>query len=170
MIAAVDVDYRGEVAVAACVLFPAWESTAPSAEHVATVTRVRDYVPGQFYLRELPALLAVLERIRAPLEAVVIDGYVWLDTRGRPGLGAHLFEALGGKVPVIGVAKRAFAGSAHAVAILRGTSRTPLFVTAAGIDAQRAAEHIHAMAGPHRIPQLLREVDRLARTANARAP
>ena len=32
-----------------------------------------------------------------------IDGYVDLDPRGRPGLGAHLHARL--KVPVIGVAK-----------------------------------------------------------------
>jgi len=36
-------------------------------------------------------------------------------------------------------------------------------VTAAGCDPLAAAERIAAMHGPHRIPDLLRQADRLAR-------
>ena len=56
---------------------------------------VAAYVPGQFYRRELPCLLAVFGLVRQPLEIILIDGYVWLDAQGMPGLGGHLFDALG---------------------------------------------------------------------------
>ncbi len=63
---------------------------------------------------------------------------------------------------MIGVAKTRFAG-AEAVAILRGRSHQPLFVTAAGLDARRAAELVRGMHGPHRLPTLLKRADQLAR-------
>ena len=53
-------------------------------------------------MRELPALLAVIEDLDEPPGLVIVDGYVDLDPDGRPGLGAHLNARLG--VPVIGVA------------------------------------------------------------------
>jgi deoxyribonuclease V len=124
---------------------------------------VAPYEPGRFYLRELPCLLAVLARAPAPLAAAVVDGYVWLADETRPGLGAHLFESLGGTVPVVGVAKTRFAGAERALPVTRGDSLRPLWVTAAGIDPTEAAEHVRRMHGPFRIPTALRRVDRLCR-------
>src|SRR5436190_20681828 len=99
MIVAVDVDYRTDHAVAAAVLFNAWSDAAPAAEHTARVSPLHPYVPGQFYLRELPCLLRVLEAVKVPLDIIVIDGYVELQelpAGGRhPGLGMHWFEARG---------------------------------------------------------------------------
>jgi deoxyribonuclease V len=76
-----------------------------------------------------------------------------------------LYQALAGKVAVIGVAKTQFAGAGAAVEVLRGRSTRPLFVTAVGMSAQRAAEHVRSMHGPDRIPTLLKHVDSLARRA-----
>jgi deoxyribonuclease V len=163
MIECVDVDYRAGGAVAACVGFRGWADDAPAEEHVVTIDRVEEYEPGQFYRRELPCLLAVLREIREPLEAVIIDGYVWLSADRRPGLGAHLYSALGERVPVIGVAKTRFAGADAALPVRRGESRRPLYVSAAGMDAGSAAEHVRAMHGAFRIPTLLRRVDQLCR-------
>jgi deoxyribonuclease V len=160
MIACLDVHYQEPEAVAAGLWFRRWEDGASAAEAVLPIARVEPYRPGRFYLRELPCLLAVLEQ-GPPAETVVIDGYVWLGDE-RPGLGAHLYRALGGKVPVVGVAKTRFAG-AQPHELLRGTSRTPLYVTAAGLDPAEAARHVAAMHGPFRIPTLLRRVDRLCR-------
>ena len=151
-------------AVAACVLARSWTDEHAAEEIVARVEGVAPYEPGRFYLRELPCLEAVLAKVRAPLEAVVVDGHVWLDG-DRPGLGARLHEALGARVPVIGVAKNPFRGSTRCVAVLRGTSKVPLWVSAMGMDVAAAAEHVRAMHGPHRIPALLARVDRLARDA-----
>jgi len=101
-------------------------------------------------------------REAAPVRSVIIDGYVWLGA-GRPGLGAHLYEALGQRIAVVGVAKRRFHGAGDAVPVLRGTSQVPLFVTAVGIDPSEAAEGVRRMHGGHRIPTLLKRVDRLSR-------
>jgi deoxyribonuclease V len=163
MFACVDVDYRGRGAVAGCVLFRDWADGHSAGEHVRRVEEVAPYRPGEFYLRELPCLLSVLGLVSEPLEGVVVDGYVWLGGEGCPGLGGRLYEALGRSVPVVGVAKSAFAGAAAARAVYRGGSRRPLYVTAAGLDVDSAARHVEAMHGPFRIPTLLRQVDQLCR-------
>jgi deoxyribonuclease V len=158
----VDVDYRDSVAVAAGVWFRGW--TAASAEHEATaiIHRVAEYQPGEFYLRELPCLLAVLGRGPRP-QIVIIDGYVWLGD-GRPGLGAHLYEALDRKVAVVGVAKTRFASATDVIPICRGGSQSPLYVTAEGVHTAAAADRLTSMNGLYRMPTMLRRVDRLART------
>jgi deoxyribonuclease V len=70
----------------------------------AVVPEVRAYRPGEFFLRELPPLRAVLRSVDG-LGLLVVDGYADLDPAGRPGLGAHAHAEFG--VPVIGVAKSA---------------------------------------------------------------
>ena len=163
MKACVDVQYGEREARAACVLFTEWTDATPARELVTVVRDPAPYEPGALYKRELPCLLAVLAPVRASLEVVLVDGYVWLDAAGRKGLGAHLHEALDGRVPVIGVAKTAFKGSDFAVAVTRGASAKPLYVTAAGLDARVAAEKVRALHGSFRLPTLLQRVDRLAR-------
>jgi deoxyribonuclease V len=152
-------------AAAACVLFEQWADPIEAGTRVVMVSNVAPYEPGAFYRRELPCLQAVLGAVGAPVEAVVVDGYVWLSAEGRPGLGAHPFEALGRSTPVVGVAKTSFTGSALAEPVLRGGSARPLYVTAAGADARTAAGWIRSMHGAHRIPTLLRRADRLCRDA-----
>jgi deoxyribonuclease V len=120
---------------------------------------VLPYRPGEFFLRELPPLRAVLAQVRN-LGLLIIDGYVDLDPGGRPGLGAHAHAAFG--VPVTGVAKTRFRRASHAVQVLRGSSARPLFVTAAGIPLTQAADLVRRMAGPFRLPDALRRVDALA--------
>lgn len=163
MIAAIDVCYGTSGAVAAGLLWRAWEDAAPAHEIVERVAGVADYEPGAFYKRELPCLIQVLAATPVPVTTVVVDGYVWLSADGRKGLGAHLFEALDGKVAVVGVAKTAFMGSAFAIPVLRGGSAKPLFVTAAGMRPEDAADGVRRMHGKHRVPTLLERVDRLCR-------
>ena len=181
----VDVDYRTSRVVTAVLAFESWESEAASSEVVSCSDAApAEYVPGSFYERELPYVLAGLAGLgrvaglaglgepadaqpgAARARAVIIDGYVWLGA-GRPGLGAHLHQALGQRTPVIGVAKRRFHGASDAVAILRGTSQVPLFVTAVGIDVAEVAAGVQRMHGAHRIPTLLKRVDRLSRDSAA---
>jgi deoxyribonuclease V len=172
MYAVVDVDYRPipgapqhDEALAACVEFRSWSDARPSAEHVRRIPEVAAYVPGEFYRRELPCVLAVLGDMIEPLELLVVDGYVFLDGEGKPGLGAHVHTALGGKTPVIGVAKNRFRSNTGAFELLRGGSTRPLFVTAIGIAPAEATELIGRMHGSYRLPTLLKRVDRLCRDA-----
>jgi deoxyribonuclease V len=156
VIAAVDVDYRTGEVVAACVMFADWQDAAPLREIVTTHAGApAPYEPGAFYKRELPYLTGLF----AGATMIVIDGYVWLGA-DRPGLGAHVHDATG--VPVVGVAKRPFAG-AEALAVVRGRSTVPLHVTAIGCDPVEAAANVRAMHGPFRIPTLLKRVDQLCR-------
>jgi deoxyribonuclease V len=78
--------------------------------------------PGEFYLRELPPMRAVLHGLSG-LSLLVVDGYADLDPSGRPGLGAHAHAEFG--VPVMGVAKSAFRTATHVIPVLRGTSVRP---------------------------------------------
>jgi deoxyribonuclease V len=133
---------------------------------VMPVANVADYEPGQFYRRELPCVLAVLSKLSRPPSLLMIDGYVWLGNDSKPGMGARLFEELGCAIPVIGIAKTRFRDAA-ALEICRGNSLSPLFITAAGIDVQLAANHVKNMHGPHRIPTLLKRVDQLCRGRKA---
>ena len=162
MIVALDVDYRRDAVLAACVGFETWRDETAVLETTQTFPpNAESYQPGQFYKREMPYLEALIGALSTPPDTIVIDGYVWLEA-GRPGLGAHLHEALHQRVPVIGVAKRPFRDAA-AIEVTRGTSKTPLYVTAVGIDGADAARNIVAMHGSHRLPTLLKRVDRLSR-------
>ncbi len=164
-IAFLDVDYADTGTRAACVLAESWDAEAPSSTYVQDIEAVAPYESGNFYRRELPCLLSVLRRLPTSPQAIVIDGYVWLAPE-RPGLGARLYEALGRSTPVVGIAKTPFAGVetfAGVVRVLRGSSRSPLFVTAIGIDPEVAAHRVREMAGKHRIPQMMKIADRLAR-------
>ena len=62
MLACVDVDYRDVGAVAACVAFERWGSPEPAQIAIEEIEEVAPYVPGEFYRRELPCVLAVLAR------------------------------------------------------------------------------------------------------------
>ena len=134
-------------------------------EHLAWQATAEPYQPGRFYLRELPPITAVLAATER-LDLLIIDGYVDLDPAGTLGLGAHLHADTG--LPIIGVAKTAFRAATHAIAIRRGRAARPLYVTAAGLPAGRAAALVTAMAGAHRIPDALRRADTLARRGPAR--
>jgi deoxyribonuclease V len=161
--ACVDVHYDDPHATAAALFFDPWEAAAASAVRVVQLSEVAPYEPGQFFRRELPCVLAALERPPSTVDVVIVDGYVWLAPE-RGGLGFHLYEALGREVPVVGVAKTRFSGdSPMALPVLRGQSQRPLFVTSIGIPLVDAAECIRKMHGSFRVPTLLKEVDRLAR-------
>jgi len=123
--------------------------------------QVADYRPGRFFERELPALRAVIGNL-APLDLLIIDGYVDLDLTGRPGLGAHAHQA-GLAAVVVGIAKTPFRTATHAIPVLRGIATKPVWVTAAGMDLAEAAALVTRMAGTARVPDAARDVDRLTR-------
>lgn len=161
-IGAVDVHYPVSGGACAALVVAADRVMATTVEeHLVRLATVEPYQPGQFFRRELPAIEAVLAGTAA-VDLLIVDGYVDLDPGGSPGLGAHVHERLG--LPVIGVAKTAFRTASHAVAVHRGRSTRPLYVTAVGIGLAEAAAMVAGMAGRHRIPEALRRVDELARS------
>jgi deoxyribonuclease V len=162
-IAAVDVGYLGSGALAAAVVFSRWEQAEADLICTSKIGKVAAYEPGRFYLRELPCILAVLQKLDRIPDLVLVDGYVWLDESCRPGLGAHLYRALRPQCAVAGVAKACFYKGNNVAEVTRGRSRNPLFITSVGIDIQEAAEGVRNMHGKHRIPTLLREADWVSR-------
>ena len=166
MIIAIDVHYESERAKAAAIFFEKWSDE--TAKYSATLsTKISStYIPGEFYKRELPCILELLDQVDLdPIKCIIIDGYVHLNDNGKLGLGGHLFKALNGMIPVIGVAKRSFKSNKKYVhEILRGNSTKPLYISSKGIDLKAAANNITSMTGNYRIPDLLKAVDKLSRS------
>ena len=162
MYVAVDVHYAIDDthATVAGVLFRDPLSHVVDDELMVGVGPPKPYVPGQFYQREMPCILELMQRIKVPIDTVFIDGYV--DLGPRAGLGRHLYLALRGEMAIIGVAKRFFKAST-ALEVKRGRSERPLFVTAVGLEVHLAAKIVKDMYGPFRIPTLLQRADALAR-------
>lgn len=162
MIMAIDVHYRNTTGVAAGVLFREWNTPIPESEYTCAVENVANYESGMFYKRELPCILALIEKHDLLVDCIVVDGFVYLDHACSPGLGKHLFDALGGTVLVIGVAKTPFPGISDQNKILRGASKKPLYITTTGeLDAAR--QNIVSMHGDFRLPTLLKRVDTICR-------
>ena len=162
MILATDVHYKDSTALAAGVLFDAWNAQEPARELICRVDNIEPYESGNFYKRELPCILALLEKHRLEVDGIVVDGYVFLDNQYRPGLGKHLFDALNETVSVIGVAKTPFQGIGDEHEVYRGQSKMPLYVTTTD-DLSTAKQNILSMHGDFRLPTLLKKVDQLCR-------
>ncbi|MEL1265307.1 deoxyribonuclease V [Pseudoxanthomonas putridarboris] len=107
-LAGFDVGFEQEGAItrAAAVLLDA-ESLLPVASEVARVDTTMPYVPGLLSFRELPALLAALDRLPHVPDLVFVDGQGIAHPR-RLGIAAHFGVATG--LPAIGVAKKVLCG------------------------------------------------------------
>lgn len=160
-IACFDVYYR-DYAWACCLVFKNNSSEKIIAKYLEKITPVNKYISGEFYKRELPCLLEVYAKVREEISLAIVDGFVLLE-RGKNGLGGYLYEALNQKTPVIGVAKTFHQGCENYRKIYRGKSLKPLFVSCIGIELDYAAQYIKNLAGENRIPNILKEVDRLTR-------
>ncbi|MET7468688.1 deoxyribonuclease V [Micromonospora sp. NPDC005686] len=144
------------------------------------------YVPGLFAFREMPALLAALDRLTTRPELLVCDGHGLAHPR-RFGLACHLGLVTG--LPTIGVGKTPLVGTWTGPGPRRGDSadlcdgdevvgrvlRTrdgvrPVFVSVGhrmGLD--DAVERVLALTPRYRLPETTRTADRLCRRALAEA-
>jgi len=165
MVVAIDVGYGTDSAKAVGVLFD-WAAEENHKIIIENIEGIEDYIPGSFYLRELPCIMALLKLVDiTTINTIIIDGYVYVDDAHTYGLGAKLWEALGGKVEVIGAAKTRYHHVSKSVAeVFRGESKNPLFVSAIGCNIEQAALKIQNMQGQHRIPTLLKKADSLTRS------
>ena len=164
MILAIDVQYNETNAVVAGVAFDMVNSTMIKDEYLSIVQSVGEYVPGQFYLRELPCIAKLLEEHNLTPKLIIVDGYAWLDANQKPGLGKRLYDHLGGTIPVIGVAKNPYKDAPQSFELLRGESKKPLHVSSEGISLELAKDMILSMSGKFRIPTLLKRADQLCRS------
>lgn len=158
---AFDVHYKKTGAKTVCAVFEKWEDKIAKSFIIKYLAEVEDYIPGQFYKRELPCIMTVLEDLDlSKIEVIIIDGFVVLDDDNKPGLGFYLYEKLNRQIPIVGVAKSGFHDNEKNVKkVLRGDSKKPLYVTAAGMDVHEAAMNVQDMFGDFRMPDILREVD-----------
>jgi deoxyribonuclease V len=158
---AIDVFYKEETAKIVTAIFDNWFDELPQKIIVKNKTPVSAYIPGEFYKRELPCLVDAISDLNIEeIEVIIIDGYVYLDNMEKPGLGFYLYEYLGGKLPVIGVAKNPFhLNTKYVKNVYRGKSSQPLYVTSVGTDLNKAAEDITSMWGQYRMPNILKLID-----------
>lgn len=164
-ILAFDTYYFDGKAKTVCIEFTEWNQTENYKVHTEIIENVEEYIPGEFYRRELPCILSLLNKIENKnIEAIVVDSFVYLDDDKKFGLGGHLYENLNPKIPVIGVAKTNFASlNKDKKSLFRGDSQKPLYITSIGIDLEDAFKKVESMAGEFRFPTLLKELDRLSK-------
>lgn len=165
MILAFDSYYYENKAKTVCLAFENFEDKKPLKIIEDYQENVTEYEPGNFYKRELPCILSLLEKHHFEnIETIIIDGFVFLDDNQKLGLGGHLYKSLDEKIPIIGVAKTNFSGiNLMKKEIYRGESNNPLFITAIGIDLNTASENILKMHGNFRFPTLLKQLDSLTK-------
>ena len=163
MLVTLDVSYDSSFAYAAAIVFQDWSSSDPVAIHKVKTKIESYYIPGKLYLRELPALKAVLQKVTHDISVIIIDGYVRF-SEDSPALGWYLFHGLKSKLPVVGVAKSKFRSAVKGIAVKRGDSEKPVYVTSIGLPEEEAAANIKMMHGEFRIPTMIRLADFESRT------
>ncbi|MFD6663597.1 deoxyribonuclease V [Micromonospora chalcea] len=186
-VAGLDVAYApgGDLLAAAVTVLDA-VSLAVVDEAVCVGRPAFPYVPGLFAFREMPALLAALDRLTVRPELLVCDGHGLAHPR-RFGLACHLGLVTG--VPAIGVGKTPLVGSWTGPGPERGDCadlcdegdvvgrvlRTrdgvrPVFVSVGhrmGLD--NAVDRVMALTPRYRLPETTRTADQLCRRALAAA-
>ena len=178
---AIDAYYQCGICHVVGGIFNKWGDEHVSKFITADVKVDSDYIPGEFYKRELPGIVELLKQVDLnEFEAIVIDGYVYLDdtTNIKGGLGKHLREALekhyanrkvGKRLEIIGVAKSLYGSrDSYYGLCYRGESKKPLYITSLNMYSGKYGKilttyHnircIKKMAGSYRIPTIIKEVD-----------
>ncbi|WP_237275134.1 endonuclease V [Tenacibaculum ovolyticum] len=161
MIIAFDTYYYENKAKTIGVSFNKWKNDKPIEIYSEIIEGIAAYEPGSFYKREMPCILSLLKKIDLnDVQFIIVDGYVILDDDGKYGLGGHLYEELGEKIPIIGVAKSGYdSNKLNSKALLRRESKKPLYISAIGIELNLAFEYIKSMHGNYRMPTLLQIMD-----------
>lgn len=179
MIIALDSFYRVGICNTSMVVFEDMLSNTPTYVDTIHTKITSEYIPGQFYKRELPGIKAILNKFESEhpdlwekVDMIIVDSFIYLATNEKnwDGLGAHLYYSLkkvGKAIPIIGVAKTNFGicdTLENTKKVYRGESKRPLYVQSIGFDdGFDEKEFVENMNGNYRIPTMLKEVDRLSR-------
>lgn len=163
---AIAVHLDGARAQVAAVEFDAWDSPEAAKTYLTSIAPIEPPpARGELDLRALSCVMQLLREHRLAPELIVIDAcFVHLDAHEAPGLGQHLFQALGGAIPVIGVSKTGRPGLSAQFEVMREEEAKPLVVTSAGVDIGAAKARLRAMHGRKRVPTLMKLVARLAKS------
>jgi deoxyribonuclease V len=164
---AIDVHFDSEGAMAAAVAFEAWDAPEATRTYTSRVPHIEKARPRELDLRDLPCIIQLLREHALEPDLIVIDGFVDLDAKETPGLGRHLFDALGGRTAVIGVSRSSNPALPSQFEVFREEESRPLLVTSVGIDIGAAKAGLRAMHGRKRVPTLLKLVARVAKGAMA---
>ncbi len=143
------------------------------------------YLPGYLSFREVPCLLAVLDRLNVSFDVIICDGQGLAHPKGF-GLACHLGVLT--DMPVVGVAKSRLFGRHAPVseskgawqplldndenvigAVLRTRDRVkPVFVSAGHrMDTPSALTLVQALSPRYRIPEPIRSADHLCSRPNS---
>ena len=160
---AIAVHIDGTQAQAAAIAFEAWDAPEATHTYLSQITNIEKPKRGELDLRELPCVMQLLQQHKLAPELIVIDGFVHLDVDETPGLGQHLFQALGGTVPVIGISKTSRPGLSAQFEVAREEEAKPLIVTCAGMDIGAAKARLRTMHGRKVVPTLMKLAVRLAK-------
>lgn len=181
-IAGVDVGLGrfGTVARAAAVLVDA-NALKPIAQAVIELPVALPYIPGLLSFRELPAILAALDRLPRTPDLILCDGQGIAHPR-RFGIAAHLGVTT--SLPCIGVAKSILVGRHDPLpaekgartalrigdevigTVLRSRFGTAPLIVSPGhrVSIGRAADLVLAMTTRYRLPEPTRLADRLSKS------
>jgi deoxyribonuclease V len=179
-VAGVDVGFEdGGATVRAAVAVLSFPDLEPVEHAIARVPTEFPYVPGLLSFRELPGVLAALERLRAAPDLILCDGQGLAHPR-RLGIACHLGVLT--DLPTIGVAKTRLVGRHDAPgehkgdwsplidrgecvgAVLRTRERVkPVFVSIGHrVDLAGAIRFTLACTTRYRLPETTRAAHRLA--------
>ena len=178
-VAGLDVAYDGDRLAAAVVVLDRGTLREVDRAVVRGETTF-PYVPGLFAFREVPALLAALERLTTRPELLVCDGQGLAHPR-RFGLACHLGVLTG--ISAIGAAKTTFVGThAHpgpergatadlldgdevvGAAVRTQDAVKPVYVSVGHrVSLPTAVEHVLYLAPRYRLPETTRVADRACR-------
>jgi deoxyribonuclease V len=147
--------------------------------HVAKQATRFPYVPGLLSFREIPAVMAALQKVRSSPDLILYDGAGIAHPR-RFGIASHLGVLI--DVPTIGVAKTRLIGEHEEPSPARGgwaplmdrgeqigavlrtkTNVNPLYVSVGHrISLATAIKYVLACCTKYRLPETTRWADRLA--------
>lgn len=134
-----------------------------------------EYIPGQFYKREMPCLIDLWKQIddndKSQISTIIVDGFydIW---NGKSGLGHHFHDWLtenGYDVEVVGIAKSPCRETSEFTLPVYRTEesktskcRSALWVNGSNMSNDYQTKVLN-MSGKYRIPTMIKAVDKLSR-------
>lgn len=165
MILAIDSYYYSDIdCYTVGISFDTWEQSTPTCIRSCHTSGFSPYVPGEFYKRELPGILGIIQLFDTNPDIIVVDSFITLedmDGNIKEGLGAHLLDSLNYSPIIVGVAKSMYCRCNEiSLPLRRGNAINPIWIQGLGCTNEEALSFISRMHGVYRIPDLLKLLDK----------